>query len=891
VKTSTIIITVAIVLLFAAGGFFFYQQYYSRSSVTHWDLVPANALMVYERDECSACVEQVHSSSLWKIIEQASFYNKGLDSLKQTITPVLKESADLLVSIHVTKKDDFDFVFYVPDAKTRLASIIESFTRKKYTSRKRSFNNVEIHETGLGKQFLSWTFIDDVWVGSFTPFLIEDVVRTSSRKNGFKKEVSAVQKLSSVQEDAGNIYIQLSTFSQWLSLFYTGDKNKATSVGRSAILDIKSDDNHLVLNGFSADTADQAKYLLSIFHDQSPVPFNLKNLIANNTVAVHSFGVSDGSSFDSDLNAFVRKHSPRTRDSLAIVCKTAGVDVKKLYASIRDEVALCYVESAKQKKFSKVLVVETSDEKKWLTAFDKLAQRYSIDTIFYERYASYDIREVPVFRFTEKLLSPLVTGFDQSFYTSVDNHIVVADNLEDLKRFLDHLDEDETWGKSVSHNQFLETTLLESNFSIFINTPKVWNLLSAQLQPKWRQFLRENESLLRTVQLSAIQFSHVTNGYYTNVSIQYRNAPVSLAREVKKEKITTRFEHGVRGLYSVRSHVDRRDEILIQDSLNDLSLINNDGEAQWKISIGDRITSDVTQVDFFGNGKLQYFFTTTTGLHVIDRLGNYVEPFPALLSSIEYEYGVVVDYDHSKKYRFLVADKTGKLWMYDKQMENLEGWRPKDIGGQLAMAPGHHRIKGKDYILAVRKDGKVYMLNRRGETLKRFPIDAEGRPAGEYFLETGSGANDNRFILVTSDGYKVRFTVDGKLESREALFKNSVNSKFSLVAEKSFKSYVVVQQDNQNLIIYDESGKKLITNQNIGVNRASVEFYDFGSGRVYFILTDLDQGFSYMYDATGKLLNEMPFQTTLLALRPKDADENSLFLVENDMLTIQLIER
>jgi hypothetical protein len=891
VKTTTIIITAAVVLLLAAGGFFFYKQYYSQSSITHWDLVPANALMVYERDGCASCVEQIHSSSLWKIIEYASFYNKGLDSLRQSIEPVLKESADLLVSIHATKKDDFDFVFYVPNATDRLAGITESITRKKYTSRKRIFNNVEIHETGLGKQFLSWAFIDDVWVGSFTPFLIEDVVRTSSRKNGFKKEVSAVQKLASVHDDAGNIYIQLSTFSQWLSLFYTGDKNNTTSVGRSAILDIKSDENNLVLNGFSADTADQAKYLLSIFHDQSPVPFNLKNLIANNTVAVHSFGVSDGVSFDSDLTAFVKRHSPGMRDSLAIVCKAAGVEVKNLYASIRDEVGLCYVESAKQKKFSKVLIIETSDEKKWLTAFDKLAQRYSIDTIFYERYASYDIREVPVFRFPEKLLSPLVNGFEQSFYTTLGHHIFIADNLDDLKRFLDHLDEDETWGKSVSHNQFLETTLLESNFSIFINTPKVWNLLASQLQPKWKQFLRENESLLRTVQLGAIQFSHVSNGYYTNVSIQYRNAPVSLARDVKKEKITTRFEHGVRGLYAVRSHIDRRDEMLIQDSVNDLSLVNNAGEAQWKLPIGDRITSDVTQIDFFSNGKLQYFFTTTTGVHVIDRLGNYVEPFPVLLSSIEYEHGVVVDYDHSKKYRFLIADKSGKLWMYDRQMENLEGWRPKDLEGPLAMAPAHHRIKGKDYIVAVRKDGKIYLLNRRGETLNRFPIDAEGRPVGDYFLETGRGAGDTHFIVVTSDGYKVRFTVDGKIQSREALFKNSVNSKFSLVAEKNFKSYVVVQQDNQNLMIYDESGKKLLTNQSIGTNRASVKFYDFGSGRMYFVVTDIDQGFTYLYDGAGKLLNEVPFQTTLVALRPKDSDENSLFMVEGDMLTIQRIER
>jgi len=61
----------------------------------------------------------------------------------------------------------------------------------------------------------------------------------------------------------------------------------------------------------------------------------------------------------------------------------------------------------------------------------------------------------------EKLLWPLVSGFNSSYYTKLGNSIIIGDDLEQLKRFLDDIDREETWGKSVAHNKYLESTLLE----------------------------------------------------------------------------------------------------------------------------------------------------------------------------------------------------------------------------------------------------------------------------------------------------------------------------------------------------------------------------------------------------------------------------------------------
>ena len=105
----------------------------------------------------------------------------------------------------------------------------------------------------------------------------------------------------------------------------------------------------------------------------------------------------------------------------------------------------------------------------------------------------------------------------------------------------------------------------------------------------------------------------------------------------------------------VRNHADRTFETLVQDSAYNISLVSPQGKALWKLQTEGLITGEVMQIDYYNNGKLQYLFTTPGLLHVVDRLGNHIKPFPVRIPEQDIEFVSLVDYDHSKKYRFFVA--------------------------------------------------------------------------------------------------------------------------------------------------------------------------------------------------------------------------------------------
>src|SRR5688572_6902781 len=386
--------------------------------------------------------------------------------------------------------------------------------------------------------------------------------------------------------------------------------------------------------------------------------------------------------------------------------------------------SLSYQES-KNNTVSKIILFETEKPEEWLQAFHQLSKAVEKeDTVFYEKYSTYEIREIEMNDLPGKLFAPLTSGFSQTYYTWIGKIIIMSEQLEDIKQFVDDIDQENVWGKSVSFNKFLESTLLEANVSMYINTPLVWNAISKKLNPRWQRLIAENQSLLKSFELGAIQFSHLNESFYTNATWTYSGIHAKQEgnqKTQKSDRVVANLNYSIiSSPFVLQSHVNRKDEVLVQDSLFTLYHFSSDGKVLWKTPLDGPIIGKIGQVDLFNNGKLQFFFATAKSLHIIDRLGNYVAPFPTATQVKDLEFVSIVDYDNSKKYRFLLTDKAGKLWMYDKEVQNLDGWKPRNVQNGLLTPARHHRIRGKDYIVAIRKDGWAYLMNRRGELVKGF---------------------------------------------------------------------------------------------------------------------------------------------------------------------------
>jgi hypothetical protein len=108
-------------------------------------------------------------------------------------------------------------------------------------------------------------------------------------------------------------------------------------------------------------------------------------------------------------------------------------------------------------------------------------------------------------------------------------------------------------------------------------------------------------------------------------------------------------------------------EYLTQLANNWLRLSDKNGKGLWSAPFQESIMGFVEQIDYYSNGKLQMLFATVDRLHLLDRTGRFVSPFP---KKIDYDIALGPKVynlrgENSPAIMMLHTDNT--LRLYDKQ--------------------------------------------------------------------------------------------------------------------------------------------------------------------------------------------------------------------------------
>lgn len=858
------------------GGYFLFPYLAESKKSKLWDLVPENSVAVYERGNCTSCIDSLKNTTWFSVLKRTFLDNDSDDSATYKAYLEIAEKSNL-ISLHKTAKHEFEFVFFTHSSESMLFQ--EITVSKGWQSRVRSFSGITIHELVRKNKIFTWVDFNNYRAISTSAVLIEDVVRTAQidNKKSFLNIVNSVASLPITKNDGGNILINLSAFSDWLGLFAKEANLFNSKVSGATILDVKVADQSIVLNGFSDPDTVEAGSILQVFKGQAPVAFNLRRQISNDANWVLSLGFSDpsllGRKLQSSLTSLQRK-SLQSR---------AGLDeetVTTLYKELGTEAVLQSVEMSAGRT-SKLFLLDIKSSNEWINTLNRLTEEAKEDTVYAETYSNYLIKRINGAELL-RITFPIIEWNEGDLYFSqMGNVLVFSADIDAIKKVISDIEQEDTWGKSLEKNRFLEATLLESNVSLYFDPDKSIRAINRDLSDNWQLFTTNSINLINALDLSAIQFSHLNDNFYTNIYLGLNALPIEKVRSVNVQNSLNLSEQSIHKIFVLKNHNDKNFEVAVQDSSQMLRLISAKGDVLWSKKLDGLIVDDMKQIDFFANGKLQMLFSTGKQLHIIDRLGNYVKPYPSDLS-FQSKFMGVIDYDHSKKYRFVLSDKDGKIFMVDKQSSLLDGWKPLSAdAGELLTSPRHFRVSGKDYIAVVYKKGVFNLYNRRGEIIKGFPVDIKGRLKQDFHLITKSVDNQPYFVFVTLDGFKVKIDLKGNEVEREALMKPSLETSFSLINEESGKSYLVVRQDNKGLSLLNEEGVEIASNNYVGLSNVKIKMFDFGSANVYYTIVDKDQELGYVYDASGRLLTSQPIQ----------CNDLSVYLFKKDLSVISFYEK
>ena len=826
--------------------------------MSNWDFVPAHSALVLESGQTLQAYDSVKNRTVWSAFSGISELGEWelkleeLDSIvpDKSIRAIFGDKGTLvaLFPISVTTLDALFIIdLEAPERRNYLKEIGQHYKETGYRNKSRQYNGFTIEEyykPSEGDMF-SYVRHGHLLIASYTPFLVEDAIRTFNepKELSFKTNFVNVLSLNPLVQDDGNLYLNMQEFGALLNLF---PETRLRQVNGSGFLDVKLDQSAIKLSGFVFPETG----LLTTFSSE-PQSFNLLEIVPNNVSLLRHYSFEDAAEWRPKLKDLY----PEIEQISTSLKNHYDIDSDFLFSQIGNEFAVAQMEVVGSEPSDRLLFFDVKDRSKTAQYLKQMTLRMSVESIFTDQMGAYQISKLDDPKFSRCLLGRQSELSKECYYMMYQNFVVMSNSIAQLKKLIQAIENDNTWRKSLKINQLIDLSSREANYSLIVNVPRYWNELMRSLKPEWATYFQSVESGIKSLEYAALQFNRVDDKFYTSAVAYQSQPPRQPAKMSTYDKVSLPFDI-VTKPFIQRSHVNQSLEVLVQDSARQLYHLSSDLDILWTKPLKAPITSAIHGVDFYNNGKKQYAFISGGSVHILDRTGTVVEGFPVAVPAIsEIQYFSIVDYDGSKNYRFMCTDSEGNIFLINKSGAVLDRWNPKATNKKLVTEPKHIRVAGTDAFVTMSKD-EIDLVTRRGISYSGFPVKFEENLVGNYFTEATGSFSTSTLTTLTVAGEIVRINFGGRIEFRDQLYKPEVSAIFELVPDVLENTFLITRSSRNLWEVLDASGNKLFEKAYVKNENSSTQFYRFGGDNTLIIVSDKSEELSTIYDLSGRILTQ-----------------------------------
>lgn len=634
------------------------------------------------------------------------------------------------------------------------------------------YDDVAINTFEFKDQLIYYSNLDGKAVLCSSKIILENIIR--NYQNGIQNPM-VIQKLLDVLSDKSpSIVINNNLFPKTLLEFF--DKNilkHQINLSDYSGFDLNVDADKILMSGivFNPKTEDK---LWAKFKSVNTVKSTSVEVIPSNFTSATSILFSD---FE---NLFKASKS---------VDKNTQVD--SLYINLR-EVTSMNLPNGK----AMVLVSNTIDQSySYLKKISKPIKTIGDNTI-YKLNQSF----TPGNQFNS-----ILDIIKVDYFTVQMDHIILSNKIETIENLIIQINNNNVVSNQANYNNHLESLNDKCHIQWLTNLGNQDDFFEEHTRDAFKSDFKnlkwDNHELLMSQLIVENDFGYFNILMKKTIKNQ-RNTDIQQLIRLKSDNTIINkpafFENWRTG---------QRD-VIYQDEKNSLYLKDTKGNLIWTKQLEDPIIGEISSIDIYQNKRIQITFATKNKIHVIDKNGNDVEPFPLEFRD-EITQGLsVFDYDKNGKYRFTaVFDEKSK--MYDKNGKRVRGFKFKKTKSDIIFPLKHIRMGNKDYIIALEENGTLHILDRRGKT--RIDLDSSLKFSDSEWFE-----HDNHFTSVNDKGDIIKIDQKGKLNQSKKEF---INPKFS-----ANKENLVILSENK--IYFNANNAELpyglYTNPIINKNYAGV---------------------------------------------------------------------
>ncbi|WP_154852494.1 hypothetical protein [Cyclobacterium xiamenense] len=867
------LLVILLILVLGVAAFLMLKTGYFDDQWEGTEMIPPNAVFVFETDDPVGFWNSLVQQPVWEKLHQFA----GLQQLESQLVFLdnitgnqgnlhqFLKGQRFRLSLHPLGKQSFGFLAATAFTNREFLPFIKNLEQKFKNQggevKRRSYSGISLFEISLenGEKRFTYAIVDNVLLGSYHSFLVEDAIRYAQSEGlkNFKETFPHLFSKDSELPPQGLVHFSGKNFANFIQELTLGSSNKLVEDLRagdfSANLIPGFSDAAIEFRGdvFVAGTLQELGSEAAI----SEVSQEMNSLISNRSMLVSSYWMSD-------LTDFERITNPSFSAKPVVQAELENsLEIQNFRRTITGQTVLVIEEGLLEESPRQLLILGTNDpfgSLEHLNSFSLAVNQNDSTTVFRDYYRGTEVVLLDLEEFPAHLFSGNFTGFSKTYFAAVNGQLVFANSLRTLRNLLDDVYQDNTWGKSIWQQEHLKQHA-RAPIRFFLNNDRFFPALTGNSDPSWAALFQKYAEVFGSFDWLSVSFLE-SGKLAIDLAINLEEKAASRSLILTESRSSAFDKPLIYGPAGLQNYNDRSTDFLVQDEDYFVHLLTNEGELVFTQRIPGEIISDVFQIDFYENGKLQLVFATQNLVYALDRYGNLLPGFP-----IHFEAGVniahlnVLDYDNSRDYRFFVADQQGNLYLYSRTGELLDDWAPKQTNrGVLASPPAHHRVPGLgDFMVALHANGSLGLYSRRGESKTGGPIVLGEGISTAYGIEEGIVEGQARLVTINDAGEVVKVNFKGELTYRNQLLRPDRDTRFSLVNDQNDSDFVwVIKEYNQLKVLSPD--ERLLFGLDILSEELDYRYFSFGPENKIFAVLDRVQDFAYLYNRDGTLINQKP---------------------------------
>ena len=637
----------------------------------------------------------------------------------------------------------------------------------------------------------------------------------------------------------GRIFINYSKFAELLSPIIAIDRredfNWLSNFASWTEMDLQIKTNEILLSGF---TSSESNKYISAISNSKPIKMGVANVLPFNTNQMLWIGVSDFGDFYRKIftNSASEKLSARLNYNIGDVVSALNGEFAFATNSgtISEVKGNSWIAAGVRDKEDAIGIFKSID----VNTGNKKESKYN----------GYKIRQIKDEQFISGLFGKAFSTIKSNYYTFISDYVIFANSESSLINLINFIETGKTLDLNDNYKDFSDNISTNSNLLLYFEPSDILKRVNSYLnQNTSRSFESENE-VLSSIQGISIQMTSGIPYVFTNAYLKHSD-------EYHEENLATWKvnvdDEILNGPFLVNDHQTNSKNIIIFDKNHNMYLLNSEGKIMWEKKIDNAPISDIYEIDFYKNRKIQYLFNTNDFIYLLDKKGRDVTGYPKKLHTKATNGLVVFDYLKKKDYRILLAQSDKKVYNYSKTGKEIKGWSLPRMQSIVNKPIERLMVNNKDYIIITDLGNQIKIVDRKGKRRIKLKGTLNKAKNSDFYVNK---TNSKGIIITTNvNGKLIYISSSGNLNTTD--FGNFSGNHFFLYEDfngDGSKDFIYI--DKGKLKVFDRFKKELF-NYDFGSD-ISIRpmFFELDTKQKVLGIVDDDEKIIYLFDKKGNII-------------------------------------